>query len=205
MGNGLPHWNDGWHRDGGCQLGPWPLGLWGGHWAEEFQPFGERFLDHSWHTAIHTAQSKIPGSLRFQSVVGWWIWSCSEKCLPCCKKSHCQSAGSFLSSNPLSPFAPIWNPCWRLPGVSLTRLYGRAFPPSALNGGLLGSHFGGSLRLGQRLSSVWWVVLPLGLRWGPGHYWDRGRRSLLGRFPMEGDTPGGMISRVDVGAFPSSR
>ena len=35
--------------------------------------------------------------------------------------------------------------------------------------------------------------------------WGRGRRSLWGRFLLKGDIAGGMISRVDVGAFPSSR
>ena len=72
-------------------------------------------------------------------------------------------------------------------------------------GGLLRSHFGGSLRWGQRLHPVGWVVPLLGLRWGPGCYWGRGRRSLWGRFLLRGNTPRGMLSRVDVGAFPSSR
>ena len=51
----------------------------------------------------------------------------------------------------------------------------------------------------------WQVVLLLGLRQGPRCYWGRGRRSLWGRFLLKGDTPGGMLSRVDIEAFPSSR
>ena len=42
-------------------------------------------LEHSWHTAVHSTQSKSPWSHRFQSSVGQWIWSCSGKCLPCCR------------------------------------------------------------------------------------------------------------------------
>ena len=79
------------------------------------------------------------------------------------------------------------------------------FPLLLWMGWLRGSHFGGSLRWGWRLHLVRQVVLPLWLRWGPGCYWGRGRRSLWGRFLLRADNPGGMLSRVDIGAFPSSR
>ena len=84
-------------------------------------------------------------------------------------------------------------------------LYGGPFPPSALNGGLLRSHLGGGLQWRQRLHPVGQVVLPLRLRQGPRCYGGRGMRNLWGRFLLKGDTPGGMLSRVHVGAFPSSR
>ena len=189
MGNGLPHWKDGGHRDGGCQLGPWPLGTLRGTLGRKMSILLAGFLDCSWHTAVHATQSKCPGSYRFQSLVCWQIWSCSGKCLPCCKKSCCQSAGGFLGSNPLSPFHTTWNPCWKIPCDSLTWLYGGAFPLVALNGGFLGRHFGGSLRWGWRLHLVWGVVPPLGPRWGPGCYWGRGGRSLQGRFLLRGIPP----------------
>ena len=180
-------------QDGGYWLGPWPSGTLRGTLVGRISTLLAGFLECSWHTAVCSTQSKSPWSHRFWSLVGWQIWSYSGKCLPCCKKSCCWSMGSFLSSNPPLPFAPIWNPCWRLPGDSLTRLYGGAFPPSTLNGGLLGSCFGGGFRWGQRLHPVRWVVSPLGLRWGPRHDCCGGRRSLwTGSFLLRGDTPGGM-------------
>ena len=185
-GNGSPHWNNGGHLDGGCQLGPWLLVTLRGTLGGRISTHLAGSIEHSWCTAVHAAQSKFPWSHRFQSLVGRQTWSCSRKLLPYCKKSSCWSAGGFLGSNPLSPFTPIWNPCWRLPGNSLTRLYGGAFPPSALNGGLLGSLFGSGLQWGWRLHSAGQVVLPLSL-W---HYRSRGRRSLWGRFLLRGIPPG---------------
>ena len=205
MDSGLPYWNDRGCPDGGYWLGPWPFGTLRGTLGGRTSTLLAGFLEHSWCTAVCSIWSKSPWSCRFQSLVDWWIQSYSGKCQPCHKKSCCQSTHSFLSSTPLSPSAPIWNPCWRLPGNSLTRLYGGAFPPSTLNGGLPRSCFGGGLRWGWRLHPVRQVVSLFGLRWGPRCHWCRWRRSLQGRFLLRGDTPVGMLSRVDIGAFPSSR
>ena len=78
-------------------------------------------------------------------------------------------------------------------------------PPSTWNGGLIQSHFGGGLWRGRGLSPVRQVVLPLGPRQRLRCSGSAGRGSLQSGLWLTGRYPGGMLSRTDIGAFPSKR
>ena len=185
MENGLPHWNNGVHQDGGYWLGPWPSGTLRGTLGGRISTLLAGLLEHSWCTAVHSAQSKSPWFHGFQ---------------------NCQSMVSFIGSSPPLPFAPIWNPCWRLPGNSLTRLYGGAIPPPTLNGGgssvvtleVVSNGDGGSTQLGK-------LCHHLDQGKGPGTTGVEEGGGCRAGSCWRGHTPEGMLSRVDVGAFPSSR
>ena len=177
------------HLDGGYWLGPWPLGTWRGTLGRRTSTLLAGFLEHSWHTAVHSTWSKSPWSHRFWSLVGWQIWSYSGNVHHVARSLTVKAWAVFLVVVLSCPLHQFGIPAEGFLATPWQGFMEEHFLLPVWTGGLLGSHFGSGLRWGWRLHPVGQVVLLLGLRWGPGCHWCRGRRSLWGRFLLRGTYP----------------